>query len=227
MASALPIAMGVLGAFGARKDAKAAQKQAAKGSDFNETTKRTPYGPSEPRIEDIIRRAGELSNMGPQGPMPYAWQNFLNNPVGPGAGADPTYGGSPPGGGSAPALTWKGKDKAEVQAAKLDRQNARAEARKAPTASSAPQGGEMSGAQGAAPQGPQFRPQGGPFGYSQGIRDYMMQNYQQGGVGGYQPAMQYIQSLLGGQSTNPFLSQSFERVSNYKNPYFQDFLPKG
>ena len=72
---------------------------------------------------------------------------------------------------------------------------------------------------------PQFRPQAGPFGYSQGLRDYMMQQFQGPGVGGYQPALQYIQQLLRGQSQNPLLSQAFTRASEYRNPYLATLLP--
>jgi hypothetical protein len=215
---------GVLGAFGGYKDAKAAQKAAAKGIDSKETVTRTPYGPATPHIQAILDAAGQTYNQGQQGPMPYAWQNFLNNPTSPGIGSDPTYGGSPTPSGSAPAnLNWRGRDRSEVQAAKAARQEARTEARKPPTANS---GGQPGGAgprdTGSAPasNAPQFQPQSGPFGYSQGIRDYMMQQFQGPGVGGYQPAMQYIQGLLGGQSQNPFLQTTFEKLQAPRQDYF-------
>jgi hypothetical protein len=216
---------GVLGAFGGYQDAKQARKEAAKGINTTEKTERTPYGPATSHIQDIVNEARRLYDQGganPGGPMPYAWQNFFNNPTSPGAGADPTYGGAS-GGASGANLNWRGRDRSEVQAAKATRQAARTEARKAPTASPGGQGGGMppQGQPGApAPPGPQFQAQQGPFGYSQGIRDYMMQQFQGPGVGGYQPAMQYIQGLLGGQSQNPFLSTTFNQLQAPRQDYF-------
>ena len=230
-----PIAMAAIAAYGAytaRKDAKDSKKRAEKGVDSSSTTTRTPYAPAQPHIDAILGEAGRLYGQGTQGSMPYAWQDFMNNPSSPGAGANPTYGGSPAGGGGAaagPALTWKGKDQAAVRQSKTDRQNARTAGRNAQNApggaggSGAPAGtGGASGSPGAAST-PQFQPQGGPFGYSQGLRDYMMQQMQGPGVGGYQPALNYIQTLLGGQSVNPMLTQAMDRVQAPKPDYFSAF----
>lgn len=232
-----PLAIAAVMAYGAYKSADSAKKAAAKGSTSTstETSTREPYGPSKPYIDDILNRASALSNEeGPRGPMPYAWQNFMSAPESPGTGADPTYGGTPPnaggGGGAAAApLTWRGKDQGEVRAAKAQRQEARTASRNAPAGApgaAGAGGGEAGvGAPGAS-QAPAFKAQSGPFGYSQGLRDYMMQQFQGQGAGGYQPALQYIQGLLGGQSQNPMLSQAFERASSYKNPYLSNFPSK-
>lgn len=238
-----PLAMAaipaVIGAMGARKDAKAAAKAAAKGVDSTEKTTRTPYGPATSHIQTILDEAGRLYGQGrPDVPMPYAWQNFMNNPTSPGVGADPTYGGASPQQGGGANLNWRGRDRSEVQAAKAAKQQARTEARKPPAGQSGPGaaagGGGMGMAAGSAQANPgaaagfqqPFNPQQGPFGYSQGIRDYMMQNFLGQGVGGYQPAMNYIQGLLGGQSQNPFLTQTFDRLQAPRQDYFAAFRPK-
>ncbi len=225
----IPIAGAILGGVAGYKDAKSAKKAADKGIDTTEKTTRDPYGPATTHIQSILDEAARIYGQGQQGPMPYAWQNFMNNPTSPGIGADPTYGGSAPsgggGGGAAAAehplgLTWKGQDKAQVRQARQDKRDAR----NAPAASAAGSGSSPAAAAASAasaPSGPTFTPQSGPFGYSKGIRDFMMEKYQQpGGVQGYQPAMDYITQLLGGHSQNPFLTQTFDRASAPQKDYF-------
>lgn len=227
----IPIAGAILGGIAGYKDAKAAKKEAKKGIDTTEKTTRSPYEPAVPHIQAILDAAARQYGQGQQGPLPYAWQNFLGNPASPGAGADPTYGGGGPGlkSMSSPAVNWQGKPREEVRAAKMAKREARQARQAGPAgAGGAQPGGGAPGAPGASQGG--FQPQSGPFGYSQGLRDFLMQQYLGGGIGGggYQPALNYITSLLGGQNQNPYLSQVFDRASSYQSApsYFSKWLNK-
>jgi hypothetical protein len=210
-ALAIPAAISAIGGIVGSRDAKKAAQAANRPQPYSETTTRSPWSTGQPFIEDVLRQAQSLYGRAPYPMVPSAWGRM----IGPAQPQAPAGGG----GGAAPAgpVNWQGRPRAEVQAVKQERRDARAARQQAP----APQ-----------PQRPSYSPGGapamgggitalllnraGPFGAHQQIQQDLYSLLRGGGSPVAQAGSGYAQKLLGGGVVNPFVQALFDRISQWR-----------
>lgn len=210
-AMAVPAALGLLSSRSASK----AQREANRPQPYNETTSRTPWAEGAPYIQDVLRQAQSLYGREPWQQLPSAWDRMLtpeqravqNPPAGRGGATGPGSTPGQPGGGE---LTWRGKDKAQVRAAKEARQNARTAARQQPPAEPAEQGAPAGGMAG------MMLNQQGFFGAPRQLQQEMYGLLRGGGTPSAQAGNAYVQQLLGGGTVNPLVSQLWNRLAAWQ-----------
>lgn len=208
--AAIPAIASIAGGLMSSRGAKKANEP----QPYNETQTSRPWEAADPYIRDLMSRAQGLLNR-PDHPMvPGAWGSMLpgGSPLTAASPPAPAGGGGPGAAGGGQDLNWRGRPRAEVQAARAQRREARTQ--RAQQAQQPQQSMPAPGAGGAPVQPPLN--QEGPFAAGRQVQSNMYDILRQGGTPTAQAGNNYVQSALRGQVMNPMLQQLFSRLWNYQ-----------